>query len=208
MSDEKRFHKLVIVHIIITTAFGILVFSIGKEPEIHALVDVLPMLLAFFAIRLFTDRYKKLLPLAIGLVWGGIRYLQYTKTFALLGADESSFVGQLLNGEVYGSDVLACIVGMVMLYLFLNYEGYERNEVKKRPLANVSDGVLFLSLIFALPLGILLLFLKGLDAQNSKGRHNTVGSTISLLFLQLMAYGLCVVMINAQMMVIADRLGH
>lgn len=205
MSDEKRFHRLLIVHIVITAAFTIFVASMGRKPENHALADVMPMLLAFFVIRLFTDKYKKLLPLAIGLVWGGIRYLQYAGMFGIFGADENSFAGQILNTEVYFSDVIACAVGVFMLYLFLNYEGYERNEIKKRSLANVSDGILFLAVIFAPPLGLVLLFLKGFDVQNTKGKHSTVGSTISLVFLQAMLFMFCVLMLQMQIAVIEDR---
>lgn len=208
MSDEKRFHRLLVIHIIITITFTVLLSLIGDEPEHRALVDVMPMLLAFFVIRLFTDKYKKLLPLAIGLVWGGIRYLQYSKITAMLGADSNSFLGQLLNGDVYGSDVFACIVGVFMLYLFLNYEGYERNEIKRRSLTNVSNEILLLAVLCALPLGLLLLLLKALDTHNSKGKHSTAGSTVALLFLQAMAFGFCVMMIQAQMTVIADRFRH
>lgn len=209
MSKEyEHMRKIIEVHIVITVIFGILIILSKKEAAIHAAADTLPMMLGYYIIRLYTDNYRKVLPLGVGLAWGGVRWIQLLIGKPLFGAESGSFMGALSQFTTsYPMDIIACFVGLFMMYLFVDFERYERGEVYSK-MSKMSDVVIVLAVIFCFPLGIPLFLLKCMDVKDKNGKRNTVGSTIGLVFLLGCAFALAFIMMQVQIGVNADRLRH
>lgn len=209
MSKEyEHMRNIIKVHILLTTVFGILIFIHNDEATVHAAIDTLPMMLGYYIIRLYTDNYRKVLPLGIGLVWGLVRYIQLLMDKPLFGADNGSFIGEIMPyTSVYPMDIIACFVGVFMMYLFVDFERYERGEVSSK-MSNISNTIVLLAVLFCAPLGILLFMLKCMDVKDKNGNRNTIGSTIALLFLLGMALLLATTMVQIQIGVNASRFRH
>lgn len=169
MTERTKSKKIIYISAfaVLLTA-EILIGLLAEEVLRNSGGDVLVVIVIYFLIRIFTDRFSRTLPLMVFAFACFVELLQSMDICGLLGIDKHSLLAVIIGTNGNFLDICCYFFGMLMIYTYMHFEKYLLFSPQKH-----KKYMLFGPLIL-----IVMIFLEILISEWSANKYNVWSDTV------------------------------